>query len=318
MKKFSRFLLLSFVLGLTILCLSCVGSSQPVDTETTIKKLFDDFSNRTCVRLVGYVESDETHQKIDATVDRDNKAIRLFIDGTEYLYYGKFLFKKEGDSYVVMSTEETFVSYLKTFAFSAFYFSYNKDDCENTYLTDNHIIVTFGGIGVKNSFGSSQKISGGVFTVAFSDGKILSTHLTTTLNDRLYVVRYAYSDGEPFETNVPVHPTDGTPYLTYVTPRLVDANDGKTLYLTTGSKSTGATIADLLPTGANEYITLKDVENAFVIPVDDTATLTIVYKSAKTVLGLSSAMNEVAIAYRLTDNVVTLVTVNNGLRYTLQ
>ena len=319
MKKYLPLPLLLIVLLCVLLLFAC-GQSTPAPTaEEKAADLFTAFAQKERFGLDGYVLTGEQKTTISGTVDVKNRAIKVVDDATT-LYYGKTLFTLDGDSYTVSSIDASYAACLDMVPFSAISFTYDKDDCESTLDTGDHIVVTFGGEGVKRCFNTNKNISGGVLTVGYDKNGITSTYLSTTLLDGSthtpYCVRYTYSDGEVVDTDVDVRPTDGVPYAVYGSAQLVEINGNKTLCYNT--HDTGAGLEAILPTRKSEYVSPSDVENAFVIDEETSVTLNIVYTSNKTVIGLGSGVHEVAVTYKKSDFSVLSVIINNGLTYTLE
>lgn len=311
------------VIVLTALLLSCAGTPQTtIAPEQKATALFSDFQSQKVCAVTGVVQKGEEKKEIYAVVDAENNAAYLSVDGVSTVYYAKTTFRQKDDGYEVVSVSDNFRTFLKNLPYSAYFFSFDKDDCESAHLTGSHLVVTFGGAGVKRCFSSDENVSGGVFTAAFSGDSILSTVLTTELTvgnqtQTLYA-RYAYSYAGSVDTDLTITPSDGVPYAVYAIKKLVAANSDKTLCLADSGKDTDTTLDAILPTATSEYITLDDLKSAYAIDSNEYVTLHVEYDGAKTVIGLSSSVREIDLTYRKTDYVVTLIVINDGLRYVLQ
>ncbi|MBR1747254.1 MAG: hypothetical protein IJ735_03465 [Clostridia bacterium] len=323
MKKSSLLSLLMCVVMIALFVGGCAASyvEETYDAKERAATLKTAFDGRDIINVHGVVTEGSDRVEISGTVNARDKSMRLSIDGDAYFYYAKYLFLQQESGYEVLSCTASYAAFLKNLPFSAFFFSYDEDDCESAYATSDHLVVTFGGAGVKRCFSSGRNASGGVYTVTYDKDEIKSTYLTTTVTEdgveKSYSAYYTYSVGEEYSLEPTVLPGDGTPYAVYASAEIIKGASGKTLRTGVGA-DTRVETSSILPTLKSEYITPDDVENAFVIDHDDEyVTLNIVYKSAKTVIGLGAALREVAVTYKKADYDVTLIVINQGLRYTV-
>lgn len=315
MKK-KTLIILTIVIMLALT--ACTVPTLPEETpDEFLERIVEEFREISSVAVSGKIFKDGIlTSEIIGTVDDGNKKIALNENGFDYLYCNKYLIKSKEDKFFVEKTGTSFNATLAMLPFSLYHFTYNVKNRGEIYRSGDQIILTFLDKGVKNTFSSTQNVSGGVFSVSTKNGVITDTVLTTELTENgknvAYSLHYSYkTGGGTFDTLPWVTPSDTLNYALYAVNTMALLHENKTLHTASGNYNTGVLLGAII-------LDTTKIKNVFVINLEDLSiNLNIVYTEKVMIVGLSSSVEEIQITYDTNFN-VSAVTINGGTKYYLK
>lgn len=307
-------------IAFSILCLTACAAptvKQP-DPEQELVALLNGYKDVACHQIDGelYVDG-KIKSSVTAKTDLPEKKIALFSNGTEYIYYARYLMKNDS-GFIIEKTDTDYAETLRAFLpFVINSFSYDKNSRGEIYRTENKIIITFLNKGVKSSFSSDLQANGGVLTIITENGAIAETTLTTTVTENgeahTYYTHYRYRNAEYAFSDMPwIKPTDTLNYASYALNTLTSANRGKTLRAGSGKVDTGASLSAFKV--SSETVSLV---TAIVSDNNNYVTLVITYSVKQIIAGLSSAVEILAVTFD-ENYLVNSVIINEGQKYVLE
>ncbi len=308
------------VLLTALFLLSLFGCTAPSIPEPTVEEnlstLLSDHKDIPVHSIEGKIFLDgKLTSTVTAKTNLVGKEITLIDNGVEYIYYGTYLMKKDGD-YVIAKSNTNYATILSTYLpFVIDDFSFSVNNCGDIKRMGDVTVIEFYNEGGELSFPTDLDLSGGVLTVTEKDGVITESTFSSTVTEKgvslpVYA-HYVYQTADNVIDVLPwIRPTDSVDYLTYAMDILVDKYAGYTLRTMANKIDTGVSLG-ALPIDAK---LIKDVK---IISLEDNFSLFFEYSTKQIVVGLSSTINNITVTFNREYSISTLV-VNEGARYELQ
>lgn len=252
-------------------------------------------------------------KNVTATVNKNMNQAKVKINDTTYYYFAKTQFKGN-DEEITIVDNISFSSFVNLMGTTLLNFNFDKDNFSSIKHHDNTVVAQFVGKGAMYSFNTAIELSGGSFSIFFDNDKITKTVFSSSYkqnsNTYIYTAITTYAEGEKLWDSTPkVIPSNSAKYAKYILEKLSSLYPSETFLQASNDYNTSFKVSGIV----REEKLMKTV---YTTSESGLYTLTIVYTTPQTFIGIGGNINSIDLCYD-DNNDIKYMFINDKTKYIL-